>query len=127
MTKMASDNVKTVLVIDDDLPIARLIKRILEKYGHTAIVCGSSFEALAAAKGTNPELIISDFNLPGYCDGVDLCTQIRALSDSNIPVIIMSGHAENKIKAWERGFQFMDKPLAPEDLLMRVEACLSYS
>ncbi len=47
---MASNNGKTALVVDDEVTIARLLKRILGKNGHTAMVCGSSLETLAATK-----------------------------------------------------------------------------
>jgi DNA-binding response OmpR family regulator len=118
---------KTILVIDDELIIGNLIKRIIEKNGYSAIVCTSSFEALSATENTTPELIISDFNLPCYSDGVDLCVRIRQSTNKNMPVIIISGQAENEFKARKKGFEFICKPLSKRELLLLVEACLNYS
>lgn len=118
---------KTIMVIDDEEIIGRLIKRIIEKNGYTAIVCTSSLEAISATKSTAPELIISDFNLPGYVDGVDLCLSIRQSTNRNMPVIIISGQTENEVKARNRGFEFIGKPLDKEELLLLVEGCLDYS
>ncbi|MFQ6112850.1 MAG: response regulator [bacterium] len=125
--EMQTNTTKTIMVIDDERIVGNLIKRIMEKSGYSAIVCSSSLEALLATERTTPELIISDFNLPSYSDGVDLCLRIRQSTNKNMPVIIISGQAENEIKARQKGFEFMCKPLSKNKLLLLVESCLNGS
>ncbi len=115
---------KTVLVIDDEAVVGHVIKRMIEKNGYDAAVCRTSLDALAAAELSPPALIISDFNLPCYSNGVDLCLAIRQQARRDIPVIIISGQAENEKKARARGFEFLRKPLDNHALLPLVDAHL---
>ncbi len=124
---MQNNGKKTILVIDDEEVIGKLIKRIIGNNGYSIIVCTSSLEALTTTKNTTPELIISDFNLPCYSNGVDLCVQIQQSTNRNMPVIIISGQAENEVKAKQNGFEFICKPLDRSKLLPLVDECLTHS
>ncbi len=115
---------KPIVVVDDEESICNLVKRFVENTGYPAIVCKSAFEALAATRSVTPALIISDFNLPGTLDGVDLCLEIRRESEEEIPVIIISGETTNEMKAREQGFRFVGKPLSRSYLMSLVESCL---
>ena len=113
------------MVIDDEATVGMVIKRMIEKNGYSAIVCTSSLEAISICRHTPPELIISDFNLPCFSNGVDLCLTIREATKENMPVIIISGQAENEDKARQTGFEFVRKPLKRQDFIPLLESCLA--
>ncbi len=122
---MKSKTIKNIVVIDDELSVGNLIKRFVEKDGHSAIVCTSSLEALVAARSTRPALIISDVNLQGYDNGIDLCIKIQETTEESIPVIIISGQADNEERARKKGFEFLAKPLKKLKLMPVVESYLN--
>lgn len=115
---------KSIMIVDDEPMIATLLKRIIEKKGYTATACTSPVEALTLAQTTRPGLIISDFNLPGTSDGVDLCIDIRNSIDHDVPVIIISGQSRNEKKSRQRGFEFIPKPIDQMTLLDMVDQYL---
>lgn len=90
---------KQILAIDDDLAIRAILVNVLKKdFNVTSL--SSGLEALLwLSNGNRPDLIISDVNMPGL-DGFAF---LKALSQSGlhnfIPVIILSGHLEDEIKA----------------------------
>lgn len=124
---MLSKERKTILVIDDEPVIGSIIKRFIGNNGYSVLFCTSSHEAITASQNTIPELIISDFNLPCYSNGVDLCHAIRQSTEQEVPVIIISGQTKNEGKARQSGFEFIGKPLKKDKLLPLVEECLSYT
>ena len=67
----------TVLVIDDDPVMRRLVRRILEREGYEAEEISSAEELDAALAQRVPDLIVSDVLMPGY-DGVAVCRRLRA-------------------------------------------------
>lgn len=91
---------KHLLVVDDDLAMRAILHSILKKdYRITTV--GSGYEALAwLADGNQPDLIISDINMPGI-DGFGL---LKALSQSGlyngIPVIVLSGHDHEEVQKY---------------------------
>lgn len=124
---MRKSKQRTVLVVDDEEFIGSILKRMLESVGHSVVVCSSSVEALAVSRTVEPELVISDFNLPGSQDGVDLCLAIRQAARRNVPAIIISGQTNNARKSRQNGFAFLGKPLKKMQLLNLVDSCLNYS
>ncbi len=114
-----------ILVIDDEQVIGDLIKRVVENVGYSATVCQSSEDVHRAIQGKPPTLIISDFNLPGSFNGVELCLTILNSLQRQAPVIIISGQPENERVARQMGFEFMRKPLTTEKLLLLVQKCLA--
>ena len=122
---MKPKTIKNIIVIDDEVSVCNLIKRFLERNGHSAILCTSSLEALLTTRATRPALIISDVNLPGSLDGIDLCVRIQERAGEAIPVIIVSGQTDNEERARNKGFEFVAKPLKRFSLMPLVEACLN--
>ncbi len=116
---------KTILVIDDEPVIGSIIKRFIGNNGYSVHFCASSEEAISASKNTVLELIISDFNLPCFSIGIDLCLKIQQSTRQNVPVIIICGENKNELNAKKIGFAFMGKPLEKAKFLPLVEECLS--
>src|SRR5690606_6056980 len=79
---------------------------------------------LLAIPEVHPDLILLDLMMPPGPDGLATLERIRA-SDTDIPVIMMSGKAQlsDAVRAVQMGaFQFLEKPLAPESLLVAVRS-----
>jgi putative two-component system response regulator len=117
----------TVLVIDDDEQIRRLIVRLLSPMGHTLEEAASAEEALEKLRAAPPDLVLVDMQLPGR-SGHDLLAEIRSDPRTRlVPVVMITGAAthERKLKAIEAGVtDFIAKPFSPEELAARVRALL---
>jgi DNA-binding response OmpR family regulator len=118
----------TILIIDDDELIHKLLGAILQKAGFQCLNALSGAEGLEFAKKEQPELIILDIMMPGL-NGFEV---MRALKSepitSSIPVIFLSGKFHNREKAQARELgaaDFMEKPFERSELLARVKTYLT--
>lgn len=81
---------RTLLVVDDEPEIARLIQRWFEKLGYRIIVAGDGAEALARVQEELPDLVLLDLHLPKV-DGWEVCEKIKAdPRTAGIPVVLMT-------------------------------------
>ena len=62
---------KTILVVEDEMKIARVVRDYLERAGFDVIVVGDGEAALASARANRPDLVVLDLGLPGM-DGMDV-------------------------------------------------------
>lgn len=117
-----------VLVVEDEVSIARLAKRVLEAAGYRVSVAHSAAaaRALFAEIGPSVDLIFSDVVLPDG-NGVDLADELRR-QRPNIAVLLVSGYPDDYSR-WEmireRGWPFIQKPYPTSDLLAEVARALS--
>src|SRR5258708_26529945 len=81
-----------ILVVDDEESIRRSIKRYLENHSFQVITADNGSDALALARESSPDLILSDVHMPGL-DGHSLCRVLRTEpATKSVPLILMSGH-----------------------------------
>lgn len=82
-----------VLVVDDDLTLRDVVRRYLERDGHTVTVAGDGETALALALGgaDGPDLVVLDLMLPGI-GGLQVCRTLRARS--TVPVVMLTALGE---------------------------------
>ena len=112
-----------ILLVDDEPPVARLEKLMLERLGYTVSLRVSSIEALEAFrdKPDKFDLIVSDMSMPNMT-GDQLAYEIRKIKPK-IPIIICTGFSEriNKNKAEEIGVNgFLMKPIIKSDMARMV-------
>ncbi len=82
----------TILIIEDDPDIKQLLKTCLTQEGHNVLVATDGASALKLATAPNqPDLILTDYNLPGQMNGVALIAMLRAQCARDIPAIIITG------------------------------------
>jgi len=115
---------KTVLVVEDEMKIARLVRDYLEHAGFQVIVAGDGGSAMASARGTRPDLVVLDLGLPGR-DGLDVTREIRR--SSNVPIVMLTarGDEADRIVGLEMGADdYIVKPFSPKELVARVRAVL---
>jgi putative two-component system response regulator len=116
-----------LLVVDDDEQIRRLLTLLLKPLGYAVETVASAEEALEKLKGTPPDLVLLDVQLPGR-SGHDVLQEIR--DDPNtrlLPVVMLTGAAtsEEKLKAIRAGVtDFMPKPFSAEELQVRVRSLM---
>jgi DNA-binding response OmpR family regulator len=110
-----------VLVIDDERLIADTLKEILELHGFDATSRYSGESALEWIESFRPDIVLSDIVMH-QVDGVEAAVRIRALHPE-CRVILFSASAlsvANRNKICKLGFEFLQRPLHPNDLLSRV-------
>jgi two-component system, NtrC family, nitrogen regulation response regulator NtrX len=115
----------TVMIVDDEEGIRETLSGIFEDEGYECITASSGEEALKKVKETVPDLVLLDVWLTGI-DGIQTLQELKA-SSPDIPVIIISGHAniEIAVKATKMGaYDLLEKPLSMEKVLLAVDRAL---
>jgi two-component system, NtrC family, nitrogen regulation response regulator NtrX len=114
----------TILIIDDEANIRRMVAALLRAEGFEVAEAPNGNAGLLALPEVKPDIILLDLMMPPGIDGLQTLEQIRA-NDADIPVIMMSGKAQlsDAVRAVQMGaFQFLEKPLAPESLLVALRS-----
>lgn len=117
----------TILVVDDEPTLRKLMELHLKPHGYRVVLAGNGEEALEVLVAEKPDLAIIDVMMPDM-NGFDLTRRIRADSrHAQIPVILLTALSDVKRKV--EGFQagaddFLVKPAELPELLARVEALL---
>lgn len=112
----------TVLVIDDDRSLGRLLRDYLQEHGHRTEVLSDPLAGLAAARSHRHQALVLDIMMPRL-DGHELCARIREFS--SMPVIMLSARDEaaDRVRSFELGADdHLGKPFDPRELLMRLRA-----
>jgi len=113
-----------VLVIDDEKPIAEILKYNLENEGFSVLVAYDGEEALRLAFLEKPDIILLDIMLPRI-DGFSVCKQIRQKLD--VPIIMLTARESeiDKIMGLELGADdYVTKPFSVRELIARIKATL---
>ncbi|MBA4349653.1 MAG: Fis family transcriptional regulator [Rhodobacter sp.] len=109
---------QTVLLIDDDAQMRRSTEQALDLAGLPVRAFASAEEALALAGPGLNGVVVSDIRMPGM-DGMTLLQRLAEV-DRDLPVILITGHAEVSlaVEAMRRGaYDFLEKPFATQDLV----------
>ncbi len=115
---------QTILVVEDDDPIALLIKVYLEKAGFRVQVASDGEEALAKFSEVNPSLVLLDLMLPGK-DGWAVLDEIRSRGSCPVIMITARGAVKDRLKGLDRGADdYISKPFDPDEVVARVRAVL---
>ena len=113
---------KSILVVEDEPAIARLVRDYLEQAGFKVQVAGDGDAALRLARATPPDLVVLDLGLPGR-DGLDVTRELRRAS--NVPIIVVTARGEetDRVVGLELGADdYVVKPFSPKELVARVRA-----
>lgn len=113
-----------ILVVDDEKPIAEILKYNLEKEGFEVLMAYDGEEAMKIAFAEEPDLILLDIMLPRL-DGFSVCRQIRQKLD--LPIIMLTARETeiDKVLGLELGADdYVTKPFSIRELLARIKATL---
>ena len=114
----------TVLVVDDEKRIVRLVRDYLEAAGFRVVTAHDGEMALTQFRYERPDLIVLDLNMPGM-DGFGVARTVR--QEHNTPIIMLTARVEetDRIVGLELGADdYVTKPFSPRELVARVKAVL---
>lgn len=112
-----------ILIVDDEMPIRRLLSVAIQRSGFSAIEAESAAAALAALKAAAPQLVLLDLGLPDR-DGLEL---IGAFREKEVPIIVLTAReaSSEKVAALDLGADdYVTKPFDSEELMARIRSCL---
>lgn len=115
---------QTILIVDDDPAIIVAWKRILRLENFEVASAGDAETGLAVANDLHPDLIVTDWHMPGM-DGIEFCRQLKAnLKLAEIPIILASAGERPTLSEalWDA---FWQKPVPADVMLMTVERLVS--
>jgi type II secretory ATPase GspE/PulE/Tfp pilus assembly ATPase PilB-like protein len=118
---------KTVLLVEDEEPLRRVLRDLLEREGFTVVEAADGVQALDEVDRSGPDVLVLDLNLPRL-DGYGVLSHLRARpSTAKLPVIVLTakGDEENEVRVFESGANdFLTKPFRPRALSARLRALL---
>ena len=113
-----------VLVVDDDAALAEMLQIVLQASGFETGWVGRGDEAVAEFRRFKPDLVLLDLMLPGR-DGVDVCRELRTLSDVPIVMLTAKSDTHDVVEGLEAGADdYVAKPFKTQELLARVKTRL---
>ena len=118
------DDKQRILVVDDEPQITRVLRRSLTTHGYDVRVAGDGLAALQTFGDWPPDLVVTDLSMPGT-DGLQLCRNLRAISQT--PIIVLSAREQEtqKVAALDSGADdYVTKPFGMDELLARIRAAL---
>jgi len=114
----------TILVVDDEPQIRRVLRSTLTSQGYVIIDAKTGEEALESARKNKPDLVLLDVNMPGM-GGIEACREIRRSSDAPIIMLTVRNAERDKVLALDAGADdYVVKPFGIEELLARIRAAL---
>jgi len=118
--------VATVLAVDDDQALLRVLRIGLSALGHSVLVASTGDQGISQAALGAPDVIVLDLGLPDL-DGMDVCRRIRQWSE--VPIIVLSadGTEDRKIASLDGGADdYMTKPFGMGELEARIRVALRH-
>ena len=116
--------VKTVLVVDDEPAIVRIVRDYLERAGFEVTTAATGEAALQVFARTSPDLVILDLGLPEM-DGLDVARVMRRSGD--VPIIMLTARADeaDRVAGLELGADdYVTKPFSAREIVARVRAVM---
>ncbi|HEY4306402.1 MAG TPA: sigma-54 dependent transcriptional regulator [Gemmatimonadaceae bacterium] len=116
----------SVLIIDDEPNIRRMVGALLSAEGYEVRDAADGATGLVRVRETEPDALLVDLMMPGELDGLATLARLRE-TVPDVPVIMMSGRAglSDAVKATKLGaFNFLEKPLSPESVLLALASAL---
>jgi two-component system KDP operon response regulator KdpE len=120
-------NPSTILIVDDEPQIRRVMLTTLASHGYSVVEAVSGEEALEKIRTGRPDLIILDVNMPGM-SGLETCAEIRTSSDVPIIMLTIRNSERDKVQALDAGADdYVVKPFGVQELMARIRAALRRS
>lgn len=115
---------KTILVIDDEPMMCRLVSSIFSDQGATVVTANSGEEGISKFHEVNPDLVILDILMPNV-NGWEVCRRIRDYSEIPIVMLTVLNRSEEIVRAFDAGADdYIVKPFDRDILLARARAIM---
>ena len=127
MKQNEHDQPAKILIVDDEPQITRVLRTALSTQGHSLRIAANGLEGMEAVHTWKPDLVITDLATP-QMSGVELCREIRAVSQ--VPIIVLSVRNQDlmKVEALDAGADdYVTKPFSIQELQARVRSQLRRS
>ena len=127
MKQNEHDQPAKILIVDDEPQITRVLRTALSTQGYSLRIAANGVEGMEAVHEWKPDLVITDLSMP-QMNGVELCREIRAVSQ--VPIIVLSVRNQDrmKVEALDAGADdYVTKPFSIQELQARVRAQLRRS
>ncbi len=119
-----------VLLVDDEDPLRKVLRDLLERDGYVVSEAADGVEALDQVDRVAPDIIVLDLNLPGL-DGYGVLSHLRSrTATADVPVVVLTakGDEDNEVRVFEMGADdFLSKPFRAKALSARLQAVLQRS
>lgn len=120
-------NSATILIVDDEPQIRRVLLTILASQGYSVVEAKSGDEALERIRTEHLDLILLDVNMPGR-SGIETCREIREAGEVPVIVLTVRSAERDKVLALDAGANdYVVKPFGADELLARIRATLRRS
>jgi len=119
-----NDRVATILIIEDEAELVRVLRTYLEKAGYAVLSATRGDSGLALWEQKTPDLVLLDLNLPGL-DGLDVAREIRRRA--NTPILMLTARVEeaDQLVGLELGADdYVTKPFSPRLVVARIRTLL---
>lgn len=125
---MTTHQTGAILIVDDDPEVRTLLELLLTGEGHRTAIAGDGAAALKLITDGvfQPDLILSDYNLPGNMDGLRLSAKLRKQLGETFPVIILTGDISTETMRDVAGQSCvqLNKPVKVNELLAAIQRLL---
>lgn len=112
------------LVVDDEVPLAKVVASYLEREHFEVSIAHNGVDALALAREIDPDVVVLDLALPGI-DGLEICRQLRAFSDAYVVMLTARDTETDTVIGLSVGADdYVTKPFSPRELVARIRAML---
>jgi two-component system phosphate regulon response regulator PhoB len=115
----------TVLLVEDEAPLRKVLRDLLDREGYRVIEAGDGVQALDEIDRSAPDVVLLDLNIP-QLDGFGVLAHIRNRPQTmDLPVIVLTarGDEEAEVRALELGAtDFLTKPFRPRALSARLQS-----
>jgi len=113
-----------ILIVDDAQQVRRVLRTALSTQGYTIYEAATGEEALDSIRGSVPDAILLDVNMPGM-GGLETCREIRRTMDVPILMLTVRNSERDKVLALDAGADdYVVKPFGMQELLARIRAAL---
>jgi len=111
-------------VVDDEEPLARLVRTYLERGGFEVTLAFDGPSGLDLARQVRPDVVVLDLGLPGL-DGLEVCRRLRTFSDCYVVMLTARGEEVDTLAGLSVGADdYVTKPFSPRELVARVAVML---
>ena len=115
---------KQILIADDEPHVLRVLKLSLEKEGYAVDVCANGKEAVALLKQEQPDILITDIQMP-QMTGEELCRYVeQRFPDRKFLIFVLTSRTEIEHREWSRDINnllFLEKPVSIRNLVEKLD------
>lgn len=124
MSRDSATVTPSVLIVEDEAPLVRLVSDYLRRDGFAVRATGDGSHALDLARNHRPSVMVLDLGLPGL-DGVEVCRRLRKFSDCYVIMLTARADEADRLIGLSVGADdYVTKPFSPRELVLRVKAML---